>query len=1013
MHSDKKIFLILLIALFVGNHLFGQKSKELVPFFHKNKLSQYDSLIDHYAYTNPNKALEITYNLLKDQQYKLDNLEKAQLYSKLRKIYHLLHDPYNALTFGYRALLIYKLYNQDKLYLRELNRLACIYREENLYDNFIISFLRQAIKKFEGKYNDLLILTKVNYALLSQMSNHREVYPVDSLFNEASSISSLHDKVTTYLTLSEYYLELQNYTKAIATLKKALFIEKKTRRIIRLNLYLARCYLKQRNVLAADKILDRIHPLIISHKDVIAQATWDYLKSLVKISQDQFDLALQFAQQGLRISIENNILGLQAKFYQILSQLYMSQSKPDLAFMSFNNYMQTKDSIHSLTKYYNLYNIIQKLSSIDITRENLILKQQAQYEQLKNKQQKLVILFFGLSALFLTLLLAFVFYLFRISYKAEQRLRRFAQISLEAIIIIDNGSIIEYNDKFKQLTGYDDEEIKTLKLSDIIDPILASEILETDSILNFETYLKRKNGTQFKAEILSREFKYSNRKKVKVISLRDVSDFYSTQKELIESQIKFKTLIDTSPDGVIITDTKEKITFISQVAKQILGIEKTENPIGKDISKVFNIKDKIKLLLFTSSQNPMEFIYSLRSGGNNKYIETKLSIVKSVDLDPIAVFIVIRDVTQRIQIQEALKQSEQKFRELYNKATDGIVIIDAQGVIIDANPASENIFQISTNLLIGQNLEDFLPVNFASPLQFKKFINSKDKLETPIIQANGNTIYTQISVSKLKQAPESYLLIIRDITEILKTQEKLRKYAEKLEVSNNAKAKLFSIISHDLRGPIGNLKSMIELILENPTSFNLDELTLILTELKNSSVRTYELLENLLYWAKSQLNQIEYSPQKFDVKKPVEQTVNILRQVAKQKEIQIIDQIQPDTFFVNADIEMVKIILRNLISNAIKFTPRGGTITLLGYEDEKFVTVGVKDTGVGIPYEKLVKIFDNETFFTSYGTENEKGTGLGLQIVKEFVSKNKGRLWVESKPGRGSIFYFTLPKINS
>ncbi len=1013
MPGKKKIIIAFLLIYFFSRLTFGQDSRGLALFIKNNRVATYDSLLEKYIYSSPDKALELSYTLLEKQSSSINDLGKAQIYSNLCRIYHLIHDPYNALYFGYRAMLIYKLYNQDRKYLNELNKVSCIYREENIYDNFILSFLSKAIKKYNNRYKGLIILSMANHSLLSKISNQPIIYPIDSLFNETANIKNTKLKVTIYITLGRYYLETQQFSKAIATLKKAMYITKNPHRRLRLNIYLAQFYIKQRNIAGADEVLDNLYPQIKSTKDILALSTWYYLKALIKTQQDKNNIALQYAQKGLQLAIQYNILGTQAKLYKILSEIYMSEKMPDLAFMSFNNYMQTKDSIHSLSKYYNLYTIIKKLSSLDITRENLLLKQQAEYENLKNRQQRLITIILGLIVLFLILISTFAFYLFRTSYKSEQRLKRFAKISLEAILIIVDGHIVEYNDKFIQLTGFSDNDVPSLKLSDILDPVLASKIIETKSILNFETYIKRKVGTKFKAEILSRDFKYHNRKTVKVITIRDVSDFYNTQKELIESQIKFKTLIDTSPDGVLITDTSQKITFISQAAKKILEAEHIDNIVNQDINKILNIKDKIKLLLFTKSDKPIEFIYNYNKTSTIKYLDTKLSIVKSVEGEPIFTFIIIRDVTQKVQIQEALKQSEQKFRELYNRATDGILIIDAQGTIIDANPASENIFGLNPRFLLNQNMENFLPETFASPLQFKEFINAKEKIETPIIQANGDTIYTQISVSKLRLAPEHYLLIIRDITEILQSQEKLRKYAEKLEISNNAKAKLFSIVSHDLRGPIGNLKSMFELILENPNSFNTEELTEILTELKNSSIRTYELLENLLYWSKSQLNQIEYNPQKFNLHIAVEQTINILKQVAKQKDIKLIDTIDKNSCFVKADIEMVKIILRNLITNAIKFTPRGGNITLLNFEDQDNIIVGVKDNGVGIPHDKLVKIFDNDSFFTSYGTENEKGTGLGLQIVKEFVSKNKGRLWVESKTGHGSTFYFTLKKANS
>ncbi|GEM_PF-1295377 len=1006
MHKSHKITFII-IFLMLGLSLFGQQTKEIVPFF-SSKIRQYDSIINKYIYTNPQKALESTYSILEKQNSHLDNLEKAHIYSYLRRMYHLYDDPFSALYYGYKAMLIYKLYNRPLEYSDELNKVACIYRDKNLFDNYIIKFLEKNINSSYNKNIADRLLNEMNLILLYKISGQKIPYNLNNIILNINKIKNPKKQSKIYKTLSFYYSLNGQYDKAIAAIKKAIFLSKNPHYLLRLYLDLTEIYLEQKNIPSADKILDNILPKIYKHKDIISLTQWYLLKAKVKLFENDFKKAIEYAQKGLRLSIDNNLLGYQGDFYKILSELYMQSGKSDLAFVSFSNYIQIKDSMHSLSNYYRLNNIIVKLNSIDIKRENILLKQQAQYEELRSRQQKLISLIFGLSAIALSLLLAFVYYLFRMSAKSEQRLKKFAEISLEAILILDYDKILEFNDKFIQLTGYIPEEVKNLKLTDLLDPILVKQILETNNILNFETYLKRKNGTTFKAEILSRPFSYSSRKKVKIISIRDVSDFYNAQKELIESQIKFRALIDTSPDGVIITDPSGKINFASQSACQILEIENKSQILGQYINQIILGRDLFSILM-TSEDKPVEFIFEMEKPNVHKYIETKLSTVKAHNNETIALFVIIRDVTNRISTEEALRQSERKFRELYTKASDGLLIADQNWKIQDANPASEKIFGIPNSKIKGHTIYELIPNLDPKNINL---IHGSGKFESTIRKPNGVLVYTQISISKLNDQPANYLLIIRDITEILKNQEELKQYAEKLEISNQAKAKLFSIISHDLRGPIGNLKAMIELILENPSSFDTNEIREILTELKNTSVSTFELLENLLYWAKSQLNQIEYSPSDFNISEPVNQILNLLRQTAKRKEIQIIDKISPNSYFVKADVEMVKIILRNLISNAIKFTPRGGTITLLNYEDENSVIIGVKDTGIGIPYEKLIQIFETDTFFTTYGTEKEKGTGLGLQIVKEFVAKNKGKLWVESKPGKGTTFYFSLPKTN-
>lgn len=233
---------------------------------------------------------------------------------------------------------------------------------------------------------------------------------------------------------------------------------------------------------------------------------------------------------------------------------------------------------------------------------------------------------------------------------------------------------------------------------------------------------------------------------------------------------------------------------------------------------------------------------------------------------------------------------------------------------------------------------------------------------------------------------------------------------EELKTLNATKDKLFSIIAHDLKNPLSSFKVAIEYLHKDYYSFTDDEKIEFLSEINQSAISVYELLENLLQWSLSQRNKTPFNPVVFDFKQVADSVLSQLLLHAKNKKINLVSEINQPVE-VNGDIGLITIILRNLVSNAIKFTGEGGSVRITGTinSDANHYLVAVKDNGVGIPPEKISKIFRIEASGSTRGTHNETGTGLGLLICKEYVEKHGGRIWVESELDIGTTFYFTLP----
>ena len=266
------------------------------------------------------------------------------------------------------------------------------------------------------------------------------------------------------------------------------------------------------------------------------------------------------------------------------------------------------------------------------------------------------------------------------------------------------------------------------------------------------------------------------------------------------------------------------------------------------------------------------------------------------------------------------------------------------------------------------------------------------------------------------------LLVLLIITILVRRSEKIQKKLNKelkihktdlekneikLQEINKTKDKLFSIIGHDLRGPIGAFQGLLQLFRTNEidqTEF-LEHIPKLGTDIDNISFT----LNNLLSWGQTQMNGAITKPSMVTLENIVSDNIKLLREIADKKSIKLISRL-PENTLVWSDIDQIDIVLRNLISNALKFTPKNGMVTVDAEEKNEHWQISVRDTGIGIDKDIQEKLFGQNSNITTYGTDDEKGTGIGLSLCKEMVENNKGTIWVESIPQKGSCFYFTVPK---
>lgn len=380
---------------------------------------------------------------------------------------------------------------------------------------------------------------------------------------------------------------------------------------------------------------------------------------------------------------------------------------------------------------------------------------------------------------------------------------------------------------------------------------------------------------------------------------------------------------------------------------------------------------------------------------------------------------IIRDLTERKLMEEEKRNIDDKIRTLSLAITQSpvtTVITDLAGNIEYVNPKFTEVTGYTEEEAIGQNTR-ILNAGNKPTSEYKElwsnimsgqnwhgiFLNKKK---------NGELFWESAVISPVKDAEGTithFLAVKEDITERIKSEQELKLKNEELVKLNAEKNKFFSIISHDLRGPLGGFMGLTEMLTEDSQDFTEDEKKEAISALTDLAHNTFKLLENLLEWAQMDRGVLTFNPEKIDLKTAITECVKIAAESARVKDIEIVSVLadEPEVF---ADNNMLHTVIRNLLSNAIKFTPVGGKVTVSAATAEnKLIVISVKDTGIGMNDEMRNNIFRIDVKTKRPGTQGEPSTGLGLLLCKEFIERHGGKIRVESEVGKGSTFSFTLP----
>lgn len=596
-----------------------------------------------------------------------------------------------------------------------------------------------------------------------------------------------------------------------------------------------------------------------------------------------------------------------------------------------------------------------------------------------------------------------------------------------------SGQILFTNSAFQKTLGFTEEELLSKSFYELIEPsylennILDLQSFNGDEVKNLELPINSRDRI---SALYQTSFHTSkdNENRVQFFNcfLKKFEEYeqYSNESKL------YLSLIDSAYDGIAL-GIDGRIIIANKSFAKIFGYDSNTELINKEIIELASNEDIIKVAeyfrLFERKRDiPSRFDF-LAKKKDGSHIHTELSIGSFESDSKNYIVMIARDITERIRTQRAIKESEEKYRNITENIDDFLFTFERTGLTIRPIFCTSSIQKVTgftqAEFLTDSKLflkaihpNDFTLLKPKLVNLLKSRIQLSGEFEFRIINKQGNIVWVRAKINLVRSATgriQKIFGLISDVTFRKRAEEELKKSTQNLIKLNETKDRFISIISHDLRTPFSSILGFTDL-LANDEELTDDERRQYVKYIQESSRSMLALVNSLLDWTRLQTGRIKFEPQKVDVSKVVMDSVNALSGSAILKGIEIASLVsQPQFLFI--DKSLISQVFNNLISNSIKFTHKGGFIRITNeaVSNSRFVKFSVKDTGVGIKEDDLIKLFSVDAKFTSEGTAGEKGSGLGLSLVKEIIEKHGGTIDVKSEYGKGTEFIFTLPIASS
>ena len=605
--------------------------------------------------------------------------------------------------------------------------------------------------------------------------------------------------------------------------------------------------------------------------------------------------------------------------------------------------------------------------------------------------------------------------------ESEENYKAITQSTLDIIFTFDKfARLLFVNKSVEKILGYKAEELigrmfsEFLPTDDISDSLAQlKNVFETQEVFNINTQFYHKNGYLIDVEINGQLVKLKG-EFIGQGTIRDITKKKRAEEGLKKSNARYEALLGANPDMMFVFNSNCKIVdFHSESHDQLLV--KPENFLGKLLDDVLPhevlviTRDKVAQVL--SSGKADYSTYEMQIGDTLRYFESRY-----VPCGNNEVLSIVRDITEQRLAEKELQLTKESYLDIFNSVSEAIYVLDESGTFIDINEGAEKMYQCSKNDLIGKSQFSVSAPGLNNFDEIQRMMNDVAKTGNTAFfdfwaeRKNGEIFPSEVIVNRGKYFGKDVLIVTaRDNTEKKEAEERMKFKNEELLNLNAEKDKFFSIVAHDLRSPFNSFLGLTQIMAEDLQSLSMAQIQNIAVSMSKSATNLYALLENLLAWSRLQRGMTSFDPKSFLLVPKISEGLELILEMAQRKGIETELNFQED-LMVFADQNMLDSIIRNVALNAVKFTPKGGKISISGKSvGRNTVEISIRDSGIGMNKEILDKLFRMDEHSSRVGTEGEPSTGLGLLLAKDFIEKHGGHIWAESEENKGSIFYFTIP----